>query len=222
MEICRLIWLHLGVYVYCIVLKNCGTQWVCLQAICICSLHLRLYIYWIILSDCGNLRKLSFGYLHIKQPSWVICLSGNLEKCGNLLVYHPAVSIESHWIEHYANRRCQWKILRIYGAVFRLFAQQAPILDYAFIGEDYWKDYGKIQVCLLFSFQDSSWNACLLESFERLWDFVGVSLGYLHITSILHCTLIGFVGLWVCLLVNCIENTHLYFYCIFIWGINRR
>lgn len=78
----------------------------CLQAICILSLDLRLYIYWVILNDCGNLMRLSFGYLQIKQPSWVICLSGKLERCGNLLVYHPAICIESHRIEYHANRRC--------------------------------------------------------------------------------------------------------------------
>lgn len=55
---------------------------------------------------------------------------------------------------------------------------------------------GNYRCVFYFHSKPPSWNACLLESFERLWEFVGVSSSYLHITSILHCTLIGFVGLW--------------------------
>lgn len=55
-------------------------------------------------------------------------------------------------------------------------------------------------VIYLFTFQTSIFDCkfipSLLESFERLWKFVGVSSSYLHITSILDCTLTGFVGFW--------------------------
>ena len=55
-------------------------------------------------------------------------------------------------------------------------------------------------VIYLFTFQTSIFDCklipSLLECFERLWKFVGVSSSYLHITSILDCTLTGFVGLW--------------------------